>query len=43
MKLIKTSRGFLKLSFRVRTVYEHDKEIPQDMKFVCSKVYISGS
>ena len=43
MKIIKTSRGFLKLSFRVGTVYENDKEIPQYMKFVCSKVHISGS
>ena len=43
MKIIKTSRGFLKLSFRVGTVYEDDKEIPQYMKFVCSKVHISGS
>ena len=41
MKIIKTSRGFLKLSFRVGTVYENDKEIPQYMKFVCSKVHIS--
>ena len=43
MKIIKTSRGFLKLSFRVGTVYEDDKEIPQYMKFVCSKVHIFGS
>ena len=43
MKIIKTSRGFLKLSFRVGTVYENNKEIPQYMKFVCSKVHISGS
>ena len=42
-KIIKTSRGFLKLSFRVGSVYENDKEIPQYMKFVCSKVHISGS
>ena len=33
----------MKLSFRVGTVYENDKEIPQYMKFVCSKVHISGS
>ena len=43
MKIIKTSRGFLKLSFRVGTIYENNKEIPQYMKFVCSKVHISGS
>ena len=43
MKIKKTSRGFLKLGFRVGSVYENDKEIPQYMKFVCSKVHISGS
>ena len=43
MKIIKTSRGFLKLSFRVGTVFDDGKEIPQNMKFVCSKVHISGS
>ena len=43
MKIIKTSRGFLKLSFRFETVYENDKEIPEYMKFVRSKVHISGS
>ena len=43
MKIIKTSEGFSKLSFRVGSVYENDKEIPQYMKFVCSKVYILGS
>ena len=42
-KIIKTSRGFLKLSFRVGSVYEDGKEIPQYMKFVCSKVHIPGS
>ena len=43
MKIIKTSWGFLKLSFRVGTIYEDDKERPHLMKFVCSKVQISGS
>ena len=43
MKINKTSRGFLNLNFRVGTVCEDDKEIPQYMKFVCSKVHISGS
>ena len=43
MKIVKTSQGFLKLSCRVGTFYEDDKEIPQYMKFVCSKVHISGS
>ena len=43
MKFIKTSVGFLKLSFRVGTVYEDGKETPQYMKFVCSKVHMSGS
>ena len=43
MKLMKTSRGFLKLSFGVGFVYEHDKELPQYMKFVCSRIHISGS
>ena len=43
MKIIKTSRGFLKLSFRVGIVYEDGKEIPQYMKFVFPKVHISGS
>ena len=42
-KIILTSRGFLKISFKVGTVYEDDREIPQKMKFVCSKVHISGS
>ena len=40
MKIIKKSRGFLKLSFRVGTVYEDDKEISQYMKFVCSKAHL---
>ena len=43
MKIIKTSRGFLKLSFRVGTLYEDGKEIAKYMKLVCSKVHNSGS
>ena len=43
-KIIHTSRGILKLSFRVGSVYDNNnKEIPQYMNFVCSKVHISGS
>ena len=43
-KIIHTARGILKLSFRVGTVYDNNnKEIPLYMKFVCSKVHISGS
>ena len=37
MKITKTTRGFLKLSFRVGTVYEDGKEKPQYMIFFCSK------
>ena len=43
MKIMKTSLGFLKLSFRVGTFHEDNKEKPRYMKFVCSKVHISGS
>ena len=39
----KTSRGLIKLSFKVGGVYENDREIPKYMKFVCSKCHISGS
>ena len=43
-KVIHTSRSILKLSFRVGSIYDNNnKEIPQYMKFVCSKVHISGS
>ena len=43
-KVIQTSRGLLKVSFRAGSVYdENNREIPQYMKFVCSKVHISGS
>ena len=42
-KIMKTSRGFLKLTFRVGSVSEDGKETPQYMKIVCSKVHIPGS
>ena len=44
-QVVHTSRGFLKVSFKVGSVYDYDdnREIPQYMKFVCSKVHISGS
>ena len=43
-KIIHTSRGILKLKFRVGPIYDNNnKEIPLYMKFVCNKVHISGS
>ena len=43
-KILHTSRGILKLSFGVGSIHDNNnKEIPQYMKFVCSKVHISGS
>ena len=42
-KIIKTTRGFIKLRLRVGVAYEDGKEIPHYMKFVCSKVPTSGS
>ena len=43
VKIIKTSRELVKLSFRAGSVYEDDREIPKDAKFVRSKCHISGS
>ena len=43
LKTIKTSRGLIKLSFKAGSVIEGDREFPGYMKFVCSKVHISGS
>ena len=43
VKIIKTSRGLIKLSFIAGSVYEDDKEIPKYAKFVCSKCHITGS
>ena len=43
-QVVHTSRGFLKVSFKVGSVCDDDnREIPQYMKFVCSKVHLSGS
>ena len=43
-QVVHTSRGFLKVSFKVGSVYDDDnREIPQYMKYVCSKVHLSGS
>ena len=42
LKIIKTSRVLVKLSFKVRSVIEDGKEIPDYIKFVCSKCHISG-
>ena len=43
VKIVKTSRGLIKLSFRAGSIYEDDREIPKIAKFVCSKCHISGS
>ena len=43
IKIIKTSRGSIKLSFKAGSVFEDDREIPKYVKFVCSKCHISGS
>ena len=43
LKIIKTSRGLIKLSFKAGSVIEDDREPPKYMKFVCSKCHISGS
>ena len=43
IKIIKTSRGLKKISFKAGSVIENDREIPKYMKFVCSKCHISGS
>ena len=42
-KKLKTSRGLTKMKFRAGSVSEDDREIPKDMKFVCSNCHISGS
>ena len=42
-KKIKTSGGSIKLSFKVGSVYEDDREIPNYMKLVRSKCHIAGS
>ena len=43
IKIIKTSRGLIKLSFKAGFVIEDNREIPKYMKFVCSKCHITGS
>ena len=43
IKIIKTSRGLVKLGFKAGSVIQDDKEVPKYMKFVCSKCHISGS
>ena len=43
IKILKTSRGLLKLSFKAGSLIENDSEIPKHIKFVCSKYHISGS
>ena len=43
IKIIKTSRSLIKLSFKAGSVTENDREFPTYMKFVCSKCHISGS
>ena len=43
IKKLKKSRGLKKLSFEAGSVAENDREIPKNMKFVCSKCHISVS
>ena len=43
IEIIKTSRGFIKLSFKDGSVIENDREIRKYMKFVSSKCHISVS
>ena len=43
IKINKTSRGLIKLSLQAGSVIEGDREMPKNMKFVCSKCHISGS
>ena len=43
IKIMKTSRGLIKLSFKAGSVIEDDKRIPKYMNSVCSKCHISGS
>ena len=42
-KIVKTSRGLIKLSFRAGSVSKDDREIPKYAKLVCSKCHITGS
>ena len=43
IKVLKTSKGLQKLSFKTGSVIENDIAIPKYMKFVCSKCHLSGS
>ena len=43
VRRIKTSRGFIKLSFKVRSADEDGREIPKNAEFVRSKCHITGS
>ena len=43
IKIIKTSRGLIKLSFNAGSVIENDREFPNFMKIVCSKCHSSVS
>ena len=43
VKIIKTSRGLMKLSFRAGSAYEDDREKPEYAKLVCSECDITGS
>ena len=43
IKIIKTSRRLMKVSFKAGSVIEDDREIPKYLKVVCSKCLISVS
>ena len=43
IKVIKTSRGLIKLNFKAGSVIEDDREVPKFMKCVFSNCHISGS
>ena len=43
LKVVKTPRGLIKLSFEAGSVIEVDREVPEYMKFVCSKGHLLDS
>ena len=43
IKIIKTSRGLIEMSFEAGFLWEDKREIPKNLKFVCSKCHITGS
>ena len=43
IKIIKTSRGLIKLSFKAGSVIEGNREMPKCKNIVCSKCHISSS